>query len=106
MNQALSPSIIRNRAKSLLNAMREESSSTEADLKAAVAAFQSDMQPVVTAIVSALHAGDMNALKGLRALLPHLLAEVNASPALADVLAHQVGKSLLTGLTAKPEDVL
>lgn len=70
-------------------------------LSEAAAAFESDMRPVVMAIVSALEAGDMEALKGLRAVLPHLLAEVNADPALADVMAFQLGKSLVDGLTAK-----
>ena len=72
----------------------------------AVAAFESDMQPVCGAVVSALHAGDIEALRGLRALLPHLLADVNREPALADLLAHQLGKSFLTGLNAKPEEAL
>ena len=75
-------------------------------LHAARAAFEKDMQPVCAAIVGALQAGDLDALHGLRALLPHLLAEVNESPALADVLAQQLGESLLTGLGAGPEDVL
>lgn len=79
---------------------------TSADLARAAAAFERDMRPVREAIVSALKAGDMEALRGLRAMLPHLLAEVNRSPALADVLAFQLGKSLVTGLTAKPEDVV
>ena len=72
----------------------------------AAAAFEADMRPVREAIVSALEAGDMEALRGLRALLPHLLAEVNQEPALADLLAHQLGKSLLAGLRAAPEDTL
>ena len=76
------------------------------DVEAAAAAFERDMRPVREAIVSALKAGDMEALRGLRAMLPHLLAEVNRSPDLADVLAFQLGKSLVTGLTAKPEDVV
>ena len=72
----------------------------------AVSAFQKDMRPVCGAVVSALEAGDMEALRGLRALLPHLLAEVNRSPALADLLAHQLGKSLLAGLNAEPEEAM
>ncbi len=76
------------------------------DLADATAAFESDMRPVCGAIVSALEAGDIEALKGLRALLPHLLADVNRAPALADLLAHQLGKSFLTGLKAAPEDVV
>ena len=74
-----------------------------ADLKAA---FESDMRPVCGAVVSALEAGDVEALRGLRALLPHLLADVNREPALADLLAHQLGKSFLEGLNAKPEEAL
>ena len=72
----------------------------------AVAAFEKDMRPVREAIVSALEAGDMEAMKGLRALLPHLLADVNSQPALADLLAHQLGKSFLAGLNSKPEEAL
>lgn len=79
--------------------------SKEDPVREAAAAFERDMQPVRKAIVSALQAGDMEALRGLRGLLPHLLADVNASPELADVLAFQLGKSLLQGLTAKPEEI-
>ena len=64
----------------------------------AAAAFEADMQPVCNAIVSALHANDTAALKGLRALLPHLLEQVNRDPSLSDLLAHQLGKSLLDGM--------
>jgi phage gp29-like protein len=78
--------------------------SAKAD-SAAAAAFERDMQPVCKAVVAALQAGDAHALKGLQALLPHLLEEVNASPDLADVLAHQMGKALLHGFTGgKPEE--
>lgn len=73
-------------------------------LEAAAAAFERDMQPVRKAIVSALQSGDVEALRGLRGLLPHLLAEVNESPELADVMAFHLGKSLLDGIQAKPED--
>ena len=65
----------------------------------AAAAFESDMKPVVTALASALHANDLGALKGLQALLPGLLREVNAAPALADLLALQLGTAFLAGLT-------
>ncbi len=78
----------------------------DTELQAAAKAFENDMQPVRDAIVSALEDGDMEALKGLRALLPHLLADVNSQPALADLLAHQLGKSFLEGLNAKPEEAL
>ena len=69
-------------------------------LHAAGRAFEKGTQPVCTAIVSALQAGDMEALKGLRALLPHLLEDVNAEPVLGDVLAHQVGKAVMEGLNS------
>lgn len=81
-------------------------SEDETEIQKATEAFHDDMRPVREAIVSALEAGDMEALRGLRALLPHLLAEVNRSPALADLLAHELGKSLLAGLNAKPEEAL
>jgi hypothetical protein len=80
-----------------------EKRTDSAALQQAAAAFQSDLQPVVTATVAALKAGDLETFKGLRALLPHLLAEVTATPALADVLARQMGQALVEGLTAKPE---
>jgi hypothetical protein len=67
--------------------------------KRAAAAFASDMQPVCSALVAALKANDMDALKGLRAMLPHLLAEVNNAPELVDLLAHQLGKTFLDGFT-------
>lgn len=89
-----------------LAAKAERSTAEEAPLQEARAAFEKDMQPVCGAIVSALREGDVDALRGLRALLPHLLAEVNAEPALAGVLAQQLGKSLLTGLNAGPEELL
>jgi len=78
----------------------------EPPVREAAAAFERDMQPVCTAIVSALQSGDVEALRGLRALLPHLLAEVNESPELADVLAFHLGKSVLDGIHAEPEDAL
>lgn len=67
-------------------------------------AFERDMQPVCKAVVEALQAGDKHALEGLRAMLPHLLAEVNASPALADVLTRQLGRELLAGLNGEEAD--
>ena len=63
------------------------------------AAFERTMQPVCTAIVGALQADDLDALKGLRALLPHLLREVNRDPVLGDLLAYQLGRELLAGFT-------
>lgn len=70
----------------------------------AVAAFVQDMQPVVKAVAAALHAGDRAALEGLRGMLPHLLADINAHPALADVLAREVGRSVLEGMRAHPAE--
>jgi hypothetical protein len=101
--------LVRSRAAALLNAVRGASggSGSLAEFKKeAAAAFESDMQPVCRAVSAALKSGDADALRGLRALLPHLLEEVNKAPALADLLAHQLGKSLLEGLKAKPEETL
>jgi len=98
--------LIRNRAAALLNSLKPEIGDRRSEVEEAAKAFESDMQPVCTAIVSALEDGDIEALKGLRALLPHLLSDVNRAPALADLLAHQLGKSFLEGLNAKPEDAL
>lgn len=64
------------------------------------AAFEKDMEPIREAIVGALQDGDVKALKGLRAMLPELLSEVNESPALADALAHSLGKAFLEGIKA------
>jgi hypothetical protein len=69
------------------------------------AAFATDMQPVCDAVTQALQAGDVAALRGLKAFLPHLLAEINAEPVLADLLAHQMGKAMLDGLNTKPEEL-
>ena len=100
--------ILRNRIAAVSKSLRNTQiqSAPVSFKEQAATAFESDMQPVCNAIVGALNANDMDALKGLRALLPHLLEEVNQAPALADVLAHQLGKSLLDGLNAKPEDTL
>jgi hypothetical protein len=95
--------LIRNRATLLLNSLNGDLKPETKELKAA---FERDMRPVAGAVVSALEAGDVEALKGLRAILPHLLKDVNRSPALADLLAHQLGKSFLEGLNAKPEATL
>lgn len=100
----MTPDTIRARASSILNAMSQP---TPDDDKADIAAaFEADMAPVRNAIISALEEGDTEALKGLRALLPHLLSEVNQSPALADHLAHQLGKAFLSGLNASPGDAV
>ena len=81
-----------------------EAEQTKQDSSLIGSAFEADMRPVCKAIVSSLQAGDMEAMRGLRAMLPHLLAEVNREPALAEALAFQLGKSLVQGMTAKPED--
>lgn len=82
----------------------ERTANAGASVQAAVAAFEADMRPVRDAIVSALMAGDIEAMRGLRALLPHLLADVNRQPALADVFAFHLGKSFLDGINTSPED--
>jgi len=91
---------LQSHVRELVNAVEQD-----AALREAAAAFERDMKPVCNAVVGALKAGDVKALQGLRALLPHLLEEVNQSPELADLLAHQLGKSLVQGLTSKPGDV-
>jgi hypothetical protein len=72
------------------------------DLDALAAGFERDMAPVRDAIVEALEAGDLEALRGLRAMIPGLLEDVNKSPELADLLAAQLGKAVLAGI--KGED--
>lgn len=89
------------RARMVLDAIPLQAAAAEQPISPAAAAFESDMQPVCNAIVSALEAGDLEALQGLHAILPHLLAEVNASPALADALAHQLGRALVSGLISE-----
>jgi hypothetical protein len=71
---------------------------TENSTKAAAAAFEEDMRPVVGAIVSALEAGDVDAFRGLRAMLPHLLSEVNESAGLQEVLGRMLGEAIVQGL--------
>lgn len=63
----------------------------------AAGAFETDMEPVRAAIVEALQSGSESALHDLRAMLPALLEKVNAAPALADLLAHQLGAAFLAG---------
>lgn len=74
------------------------------DLAAAAAAFERDMAPVRDAMVAALRDGDLEALRGLRAMLPGLLGDVNDQPALADVLAEMVGREVAESLTRRRED--
>lgn len=57
----------------------------------AAGAFERDMAPVRVAMIEALQEGDLEALRGLRAMLPGLLADVLAEPSLADVLAEMIG---------------
>lgn len=70
--------------------------------RVSAAAFEKDMQPVCAALAGALHANDLEALKGFQALIPGLLREINRAPALADLLALQLGTAFLAGIT-KPE---
>ncbi len=66
--------------------------------------FRDDMKPIVSAVAASLQADDKSALLGLRAMLPHLLVEVNGDPVLTALLEHQIGKAVLEGLTAdEPE---
>lgn len=71
---------------------------------AAAAAFEADMVPVRDAIAEALEGGDMDSLRGLRAMLPHLLAEVNAEPALAEELTAMIGREVVLGMMGSHED--
>ncbi len=88
------------RARAVLAAIagKEERETISPALADAAAAFERDMQPVRDAIAGALQAGDLDALRGLRAMLPTLLADVNASPELADVLAFHLGKAVLEAM--------
>lgn len=69
-------------------------------------AFEADMRPVCLALAGALHANDLAALKGLQALLPGLLREVNKAPALADLLALQLGQTFLDAMKEETEENL
>lgn len=70
----------------------------------AAAAWERDMGPVRGAIVGALQQGDLAALRGLRGLLGPLLSQVNAQPALADLLAVQLGQEILAAFQTPPEE--
>ena len=95
----LPPASARRAVRALLAREAEPDGESLADFKTrAAAAFADDMQPVVTALASALHANDLSALKGLQALLPGLLRAVNRAPALEDLLAMQLGAAFLEGL--------
>lgn len=67
------------------------------DLKAASAAFVSDMRPICNAAASALKRGDLAALAKFRKLLPKLLIRANRSSRLVGVLVRQLGRELVMG---------
>ena len=70
-----------------------------AELKArASGAWKMDMQPVSTALASALHSTSADALRGLQHMLPGLLREVNRAPSLVPLLIEGIGAALLDGL--------
>ena len=69
----------------------------ESAVKEASEAFERGLLPVREAIVEALQFGGIEAMRGLRAMLPGLLGEVNAEPALAEVLALHVGRAVIEG---------
>ena len=70
------------------------------ELKAEIAAeWEADLQPVRTALAAALHAGSLDALAGLRHLLPGLLREVNASPRFVRSLAAAMTSAAHGGMT-------
>jgi hypothetical protein len=96
---------VQREVESLCNALEREGGPDLAAAKQqAAAAWEQDMAPVRAAIVSALEAGDLAALRGLKGLLAPLLAEVNQQPALADLLAVQLGQELLAGMQTPPEE--
>lgn len=63
-----------------------------------VRAFETDMEPLRTALVEALQAGDMDAMRGLRAMLPGFLG---GSEALAEVLAGAIGREVVGSLQSR-----
>jgi phage gp29-like protein len=81
-----------------------ETLKAENSATAVAAAFEEDMRPVVGAVVSALEAGDVEAFRGLRAMLPHLLAEVNESAGLQEALGRVLGEALVRGLFSDPTE--
>lgn len=83
-----------------LNATAQSLTALSAQKSAGAAAWERDMGPVRDAIVEALQQGDVQALRGLRAMLPTLLKDVSRKPALADYLAWQMGKAFLDGMQA------
>jgi hypothetical protein len=83
----------------------DQRESLESFTRRSALAFESDMQPVCNALVAALQTNDIAALKGLRAMLPHLLKQVNTSPELSDLLAHQLGKTLLEGFEEERQSI-
>ncbi len=86
------------RARAVLAALAARESGADAETATLAEAFERDMQPVRRALAEAVQEGDIDALRGLRALLPHLLAEVMRSPELAVLLAWHVGKAVLVGM--------
>jgi hypothetical protein len=84
-------------AETLMGWITENAAEAES-LREAAAAFEADMQPVADALVSALEAGDAEALRGLRAMLPHLLPEVTESSGFREALGRVLGEALVEGM--------
>ena len=87
------------------DAVNAEPESLEEFTKRAAAAFEKDMQPVCSAIVAALKDNDVEALKGLQALLAPLLREVGRTPSLSDLLSLQLGAEILAGMREVDEEI-
>ncbi|MEO7933210.1 MAG: hypothetical protein ABIT76_08645 [Chthoniobacterales bacterium] len=83
-------------------ALERTENASPAEREAAQKAFESDLQPVRDAIVEALQSDDLEALRGLRAMLPELLVKVNANGALADHFAFLLGTAVVQGLREQP----
>lgn len=63
------------------------------------AAWEGDMQPVASAIAAALHAESIEALAGLRHLLPGLQREVSRRTGFAGALARAMGRELFNAFS-------
>jgi hypothetical protein len=105
----LMPAAHRAEAIRIINSFERTANAHERDdeltafYKRAAAAWQSDMQPASEAIVTALHAGDVGALRTLRTQLPNLLGQVNDDPALAGVLTRQLFRIFAVTIGSSPE---
>ncbi|MGA3169464.1 MAG: hypothetical protein ABSE62_00470 [Chthoniobacteraceae bacterium] len=89
---------VQNRARAILNAIRQRDAGPNAAEAEAAKAFEDDMAPICEAVEGAIRAKDLAAFEGLKGMFGKMLADANAEPALAEVMQREIGAALLEGL--------